>query len=95
MQKVSGPLAAMDDRRGSGPDDNGARALLCAGTGTLGAGVVAAGLVETVLGGIGRRGPHTDAGWLVLMVALMSVPFGAMMLAMGATKWLRKRRRSD
>ena len=73
------------------PDD-GTRALLRAGTGTLLAGVVAAVLTATVFGGITRQGPHTNAGWLSLMVAMMCLPFGLMLFALGAAKWLRNRR---
>lgn len=74
------------------PDDEGARALLITGIWTLVAGILAAFLAETVFGGIGRNGPHTDAGWLVLMVALMCLPFGLMLFALGFAKWLRNRR---
>ena len=73
------------------PDD-GTRALLRAGTGTLLAGVLAAALAATVFGGITRQGPHTNAGWLALMVAMMCLPFGLMLFLLGAAKWFRNRR---
>jgi uncharacterized membrane protein YidH (DUF202 family) len=56
------------------------------------AGVLAALLTATVFGGISRQGPHTNAGWLSLMAALMCLPFGLMLFALGAAKWLRNRR---
>ena len=56
------------------------------------AGVVAALLTATVFGGISRQGPHTNAGWLSLMAALMCLPFGLMFFTLGAAKWLRNRR---
>jgi hypothetical protein len=56
------------------------------------AGVLAALLAATVFGGISRQGPHTNAGWLSLMVAMACLPFGLMLFALGAAKWLRNRR---
>lgn len=73
------------------PDD-GTRALLRSGAGILVAGVVAALLTATVFGGISRQGPHTNAGWLSLMAAMMCLPFGLMLFALGAAKWFRNRR---
>ena len=58
----------------------------------LAAGVAAALLTATVFGGISRQGPHTNAGWLSLMAALMCLPFGLMLFTLGAAKWLRNRR---
>jgi len=58
----------------------------------LAAGMAAALLTATVFGGIGRQGPHTNAGWLLLIVAMMCLPFGLMLFALGAAKWLRNRR---
>jgi uncharacterized membrane protein YidH (DUF202 family) len=72
--------------------DDGTRSLLRTGGWMLVAGVVAALLTATVFGGISRQGPHTNAGWLSLMAALMCLPFGLMLFALGAAKWLRNRR---
>jgi hypothetical protein len=74
------------------PADDGTRALLRAGVGILLAGVLAALLTATVFGGIGPQGPHNSVGWLSLMVAMMCLPFGLMLFALGAAKWLRNRR---
>lgn len=72
--------------------DDGTRALLRTGIWILGAGIVAALLAATVFGGISRQGPHTNAGWLALMAAMMCLPFGLMLFALGFAKWLRNRR---
>ena len=72
--------------------DDGTRALLRTGIWTLVAGGIAAILAATVFGGISRQGPHTNAGWLSLMVALMCLPFGLMLFGLGFAKWLRNRR---
>jgi hypothetical protein len=87
----------MAQARGSGIDqaaqgDDGTRALLLTGIWTLAVGIVAGLLAATVFGGIGSHGPHTNAGWLSLMVAMMSLHFGLMLFALGAAKWLRNRR---
>lgn len=76
----------------SATPDDGTRALLKAGGGILVAGILAALLTAMVFGGIGRHGPHTNAGWLSLMVAMMCLPFGLMLFALGAAKWFRNRR---
>ncbi|MGC2160922.1 MAG: hypothetical protein WA634_03340 [Silvibacterium sp.] len=73
------------------PDD-GTRQLLQAGIWTLATGVLAALLVSTVFGGIGVQGPHTNSGWIFLLIALACVPFGLMALALGVAKWFRNRR---
>ena len=73
------------------PDD-GTRQLLQTGVGTLIAGVLAAVLASTVFGGIGPHGPHTNPGWIALMVAMMCLPFGSLAFVLGAAKWMRNRR---
>lgn len=72
--------------------DDGTRALLITGLWTLVAGAIAALLAATVFGGIGHNGPHTNAGWLALMVAMMCLPFGLMLFGLGFAKWLRNRK---
>jgi len=76
----------------AGASDDGTRSLLRTGSWMLAAGALAALLTATVFGGISRQGPHTNAGWLSLMAALMCLPFGLMLFALGAAKWLRNRR---
>jgi drug/metabolite transporter (DMT)-like permease len=75
------------------PDD-GTRQLLRAGASILAVGVLAALLTATVFGGIGIHGPHTNSGWLGLLLAMMCLPFGSMLLMLGAAKWLRNWRLS-
>jgi hypothetical protein len=57
----------------------------------VGAGLLAALLLETVLGGFSRTGASTNTGWFALIVTLMCLPFGSLLLALGVAKWLRKR----
>jgi hypothetical protein len=73
------------------PDD-GTRQLLQWGASMVGAGLVAAVLLETLFGGFSPTGASTNAGWLALIVALMCLPFGGLLLALGIAKWLRNRR---
>ena len=72
------------------PDD-GTRQLLQWGASILGAGLLAGAAAETVLGGFSPTGASTNAGWFALIVALMCIPFGGLLLALGAAKWLRNR----
>jgi uncharacterized membrane protein YidH (DUF202 family) len=44
-----------------------------------------------VLGGFSRTGANTNTGWFALIVALMCIPFGGLLLALGVAKWLRNR----
>jgi drug/metabolite transporter (DMT)-like permease len=73
------------------PDD-GTVQLLRAGIWILVVGGLAALLTATVFGGIGIHGPHTNSGWLALLLAMMCLPFGSMLTLLGASKWLRNRR---
>jgi hypothetical protein len=73
------------------PND-GTRQLLQWGASILGAGLLAALLLVTVLGGFSPTGASTNTGWFALIVALMCIPFGGLMLGLGAAKWLRNRR---
>ncbi|MGC1783299.1 MAG: hypothetical protein WA708_12320 [Acidobacteriaceae bacterium] len=76
------------------PADDGTRALLQAGFWIVVGGLLSLLATETLFGGIGIHGAHTNAGWLSLMFALMAVPFGLMLLVLGGAKWLRNRRNS-
>ena len=76
----------------SDPSDDGTRGLLRAGGGMLLAGAIAALLTAFVFGGISRQGPHSNAGWLLLMVAMSCLPFGLMLFSLGLAKWFRNRR---
>ena len=57
----------------------------------VGTGVLSTVLLETVLGGFGQTGASTNGGWFALIVALMCLPFGGLLLALGVAKWLRNR----
>ena len=72
--------------------DDGTAQLLRAGIWILVVGILAALLTATVFGGIGEHGPHTNSGWLMLLLALMCLPFGTMLTLLGTAKWLRNRR---
>jgi len=85
-------LASKGGGRAAGPpEDDGTRQLLKSGGGTLAAGLLAALLMFTVFGGITVQGPHTSSGWLALIVALMCLPFGSLLFALGVAKWFRNR----
>lgn len=73
------------------PADDGTHALLKAGFWIVLVGVLALVATKTIFGGIGIYGAHTNAGWLSLMCAMMSIPFGLMLLLLGGAKWLRNR----
>ena len=72
--------------------DDGTRQLLQWGSSTVGIGLLAAVLLQTVFGGFGRTGASTNTGWLALIVALMCLPFGGLLLLLGIAKWFRNRR---
>jgi hypothetical protein len=72
------------------PED-GTRQLLRWGGSIVASGLVAVALLETVLGGFTPTGATTNAGWMALIVALMGLPFGSLLLALGVAKWLRNR----
>ncbi len=59
---------------------------------TLITGFLAALATKFVFGGIGVHGPHTNAGWIALIVTMMCLPFGCMLLLLGGAKYLRNRR---
>ena len=71
---------------------DGTRQLLQSGGGTLAAGILAAALTQFVFGGIGPQGPHTNSGWLLLIVAMMCLPFGFLLSLLGVAKWFRNKR---
>lgn len=72
--------------------DDGTRQLLKWGGSMVATGLLCVLLLVTVLGGYSRLGASTNAGWFALIVALMCLPFGALLLTLGIAKWLRNRR---
>lgn len=85
----------MNKQRNKLEDDravhDGTRQLLISGAGLVGAGAGCAVLLVTVLGGYTHTGATTNGGWFALIVAMMTLPFGGLLLALGVAKWLRKR----
>jgi hypothetical protein len=77
--------------RASRSRDDGTRQLLQWGGSMVCAGILAAVLLITVLGGFSPTGAKTNTGWFALIVALMCLPFGSMLLTLGVAKWLRNR----
>lgn len=69
------------------------RKLLITGASIFFAGVLAAALAETVFGGIGPQGPHTNLGWLAVMLAMGCLPTGFLTLLLALTKLNADRRR--
>ena len=71
--------------------DDGTRQLLQWGGSMVGTGMVCVLLLETMLGGFSPTGASSNTGWFALIVALMCLPFGGLLLALGIAKWLRNR----
>jgi hypothetical protein len=84
-------MTVMESKSGEARESDGTRELLQGGGGMVGVGVIAGLLLETLLGGMTPMGAHTNGGWLALIVALMCLPFGGLLLALGIAKWLRNR----
>lgn len=72
--------------------DDGTRQLLQWGSTMTGVGLLAAFLLQTLLGGFGPTGASTNTGWFALIIALMCIPFGSLLFGLGFAKWLRNRR---
>ncbi len=69
------------------------RAILRTGLYIFGAGVLSAALMLRVFGGVSRQGPHTNLGWLCLMIAMGCLPTGTLTLALAALKLAADRQR--
>lgn len=70
------------------------RTLLRTGSALFLTGAVSALLIFVAFGGITRRqGPHTNMGWLALMLAMGCLPTGALTLALGLSKLIGERKR--
>ncbi|MBS1822867.1 MAG: hypothetical protein JST61_12980 [Acidobacteria bacterium] len=67
--------------------------LLRTGLTIFGTGVLAAAATMTIFGGIGRQGPHTNSGWLALVLALGCLPTGTLTLVLAFLKLFADRRR--
>lgn len=62
------------------------RALLRTGILIFLTGCAAALAIVFFFGGIGRQGPHTNAGWLALVLAMGCLPTGTLTLVLAALK---------
>lgn len=49
-------------------------------------GATAAALMLTVFGGVTHQGPHTNMGWLALIVTMGCLPLGCIALLLGVAK---------
>ena len=69
------------------------RQLLRTGLGLFGTGAVAAALMLTVFGGVTMHGPHTNGGWLALMIVMGCLPTGTLTLLLAVSKLIGDRRK--
>ena len=70
------------------------RKLLRTGLLIFGTGVIAAALIFTSFGGITRhQGPHTNLGWLSLILAMGCLPTGVLTLLLATLKLFGDRHR--
>ena len=69
------------------------RKLLITGGSIVGTGCISALLMLTTFGGVTREGPHTNLGWLTLMLAMGSLPMGTLTLLLAFAKLVGDRRR--
>ncbi len=86
------PAKTSARKNASSRPDDGTNQLLKSGGWTLATGIFFALLTKFALGGIGPQGPHTNSGWMALIVTMMCLPFGFLLFLLGALKWLRNRR---
>jgi hypothetical protein len=69
------------------------RQLLRTGLWLIGTGAVAAALMLTAFGGVTMHGPHTNGGWLALMVAMGCLPTGTLTLLLAVAKLVGDRKK--
>jgi hypothetical protein len=69
------------------------RQLLRTGTYIFATGAISAALMLYAFGGVSKQGPHTNWGWLALMIAMGCLPTGTLTLVLGLTKLLGELRR--
>ncbi len=69
------------------------RKLLTTGTAIFSTGVAAALSINLLFGGISRQGPHTNLGWLALMLAIGCLPTGTLTLALAVAKLFADRQK--
>ncbi|HEY5055231.1 MAG TPA: hypothetical protein VII58_03675 [Acidobacteriaceae bacterium] len=69
------------------------RQLLRIGSSLLGVGGVAAALMLTAFGGVTHQGPHTNSGWLALMIVMGCLPTGTLTVLLAIAKLVGDRRK--
>jgi hypothetical protein len=69
------------------------RKLLFTGLSIFGTGAISVLLMFTIFGGITRQGPHTNLGWLALMLAMGCLPTGFLTLLLATLKLIGDHRR--
>ena len=69
------------------------RKILRTGLIIFATGAISILLIKTLFGGIGPQGPHTNAGWLFLMLAMGCLPTGTLTLLLAFLKLIADRRR--
>ncbi len=69
------------------------RKLLFTGLVIFGTGAISVVLMFTIFGGISHQGPHTNLGWLALMLAMGCLPTGFLTLLLAALKLIGDHRR--
>ncbi len=69
------------------------RKLLRSGIAILGTGILAAVSVPLLFGGFAAHGPHTNGGWLALIVAMGCLPTGSLTMLLALAKLSGERRR--
>lgn len=71
------------------------RKLLTTGSIILGTGILCVILMFAVFGGADHQGPHTNGGWLMLILALGCLPMGLLLSALGLAKFIGERTRGS
>lgn len=69
------------------------RKLLRVGSILVLTGVVSALLMLTVFGGITHQGPHSNSGWMALIVVMGCLPLGVVTIFLGVAKLIGDRGR--
>jgi hypothetical protein len=66
------------------------RKILTVGSILILTGVIAAILMLTVFGGVTHQGPHTNMGWIALIIVMGCLPLGCITVLLGLAKLFSK-----
>lgn len=69
------------------------RKLLRSGIAIFGTGALSVAAIFLFCGGVSRQGPHTNTGWLLLVLAMGCLPTGSLTLLLAIAKLIGDRRR--